>query len=78
MADEQVPGDIKSIKKDQSGTREIRRDVEQEIRSGATKPRIHQPNRDRARGDWDRTGDHHDEDTSRAPAEEDEPFDERS
>ena len=57
--------DDKPMKKDQSGAREIRRDVEEEIRSGATKPRIGQPNRDRARGDWDRTGDHHDEDAER-------------
>jgi hypothetical protein len=66
------------IKKDQTGPREAREDVEQEIRSGGTKPHIAQPNRDRARGDWDRTGDHQDADPSREPVEDDKPFDERS
>jgi hypothetical protein len=68
----------KPIKKDQQGVRDAQQEVEQEIRSSGTKPRINQPNRDRARGDWDRSGVHHDEGTSRAPAEQDEPFDERS
>jgi hypothetical protein len=35
--------------------------VLEEIRDGSTLPRVENPNRDRARGDWDRTGDHHDE-----------------
>jgi hypothetical protein len=51
----------KAIKKDQSGPREVRREVEEEIGSGSTKPTVRNPNRDLARGDWDRTVDHHDE-----------------
>jgi hypothetical protein len=69
-------GDQKQIKKDQQVRREVRQDVGEEIRSGGSKPIIRQPNRDQARGDWDRTGDHQDVDTSRAPDDE-EGFDER-
>jgi hypothetical protein len=68
----------KRIKKDQSGVRETRQEIAEEIRSSGTKPRLGQPNRDRARGDWDRTGSHTDEGASRSPLnEEEEPFDER-
>ena len=45
----------KTIKKDQHTARDDRREVEEEIRSGGTKPGIKNPNRDRARGDWDRS-----------------------
>ena len=52
----------KMLKKDQRGAREIREEVGERIRDGAdSQPIIRNPNRDRARGDWDRTGDHHDE-----------------
>jgi len=52
----------KQLKRDQSGSREVRNDVADEIRDGSdAQPIIKHPNRDRARGDWDRTGDHHDE-----------------
>ena len=54
-------GNDKLLKKDQQLTREVRDEIGEEIRSGGTKPLQRQPNRDRARGDWDRTGDHHDE-----------------
>ncbi len=67
----------KRIKKDQTGPREVRQEVEEEIRSSGTKPRIGQPNRDRARGDWDRTGVHQDEGASRSPANDGDEFDER-
>jgi hypothetical protein len=67
----------KWIRKDQQVRREVRQDLEEEIRSSAAKPLIRQPNRDQARGDWDRTRTHQDVDASRAP-EDDEPFDERS
>ena len=55
----------KQLKKDSRGPREVRREIAEEIRSSGTKPRLQDPNRDRARGDWDRTGDHHDEGMSR-------------
>jgi hypothetical protein len=67
----------KLLKKDQAGIREIQQEVAEEIRSNTVEPLIRQPNRDRARGDWDRTGDHQDVGTSRSP-EDDEGFDERS
>jgi hypothetical protein len=55
------------IKKDQLGPREVIEETHEEIRDGSTiRPQVKQPNRDRARGDWDRTGDHRDEGTSRA------------
>ena len=54
------------LKKDQTSVRETRDEISEEINSSGTKPRQEHPNRDRARGDWDRTGDHHDEGTSRA------------
>jgi hypothetical protein len=58
--------DDKLIKKDQHGPREVREEVAEEIRDGSpTQPIVRNPNRDRERGDWDRTGDHHDEGTSR-------------
>jgi hypothetical protein len=57
----------KQIKKDQLGPREVLEEANEEIRNGSTtKSQVRQPNRDRARGDWDRTGDHHDEGSSRA------------
>jgi hypothetical protein len=51
-------GTEKTLKRDQHSTRDIREEIEEEIHSGPTKPRQEQPNRDRARGDWDRSGDH--------------------
>jgi hypothetical protein len=68
----QTRGDEKRIRKDQTGPREAREEVLEEIRSSDAQPLIKQPNRDRARGDWDRTGDHQDVGTSRSPANEDE------
>jgi hypothetical protein len=59
----------KMLKKDQQGPRDVRTEVTEEIASGPTSPIVRQPNRDRARGDWDRTGDHHDEGQSRADDE---------
>jgi hypothetical protein len=67
----------KQLKKDQQVRREVRQEVGEEIRSSDSEPLIRQPNRDQARGDWDRTGDHQDVGTSRAP-DDDEGFDERS
>jgi hypothetical protein len=45
----------KKLKKDQRTPRDDRQEVEEEIRSSGTKPGIKNPNRDRARGDWDRS-----------------------
>ena len=54
----------KPTKKDQKGPREVIEETNEEIHSNGIKPRIENPNLDRARGDWDRTGDHHDEEIS--------------
>jgi hypothetical protein len=56
----------KLLKKDPSGPREVRQEIGEEITPSAAQPRQKKPNRDRARGDWDRTGLHHDEGTSRS------------
>jgi len=49
-----------TLKKDHYGSRDDREEINETIRSAATAPLQKQPNRDRARGDWDRSGDHHD------------------
>jgi hypothetical protein len=60
MAD--VRREEKQIKKDQQGPRDVREEVADQVRDGAdSQPLIKNPNRDQARGDWDRTGLHRDE-----------------
>jgi hypothetical protein len=49
-----------SGKKDQSAAREIREEVNEQLEQAHTAPTVRNPNRDRARGDWDRTQRHHD------------------
>lgn len=61
--------DSKDIKKDQHSVRDTRDELQEEVRAGGTQPRLTHPNRDRARGDWDRTGDHHDADPNRSDEE---------
>jgi hypothetical protein len=56
----------KPAKKDQRSPREISQEINEEIQSGTIKPKQEHPNRNRARGDWDRTGDHYDQGTSRS------------
>ena len=63
-------GDDKQLKRDQQVRREVQKEVGEQIRSSDAKPIIRQPNRDQARGDWDRTGNHHDVGASRAPDDE--------
>jgi hypothetical protein len=63
-------GDDKQLKRDQQVRREVQKEVGEQIRSSEAKPIIRQPNRDQARGDWDRTGNHHDVGASRAPDDE--------
>ena len=60
----------KQMKRDQSSTREVREELSEEIRSGGIQARPRQPNRDRARGDRDRTGLRRDEGMSRADIDE--------
>jgi hypothetical protein len=61
----EVRREDKLLKKDQSGSREAREELNEEIRPSGTKPKMEHPNRDRARGDWDRTQQHGDEGSSR-------------
>ena len=61
----------KNLKKDQLSARETRDELSEEIRSSGSQPRTRQPNRDRARGDWDRTGLRQDQGQSRADLDED-------
>ena len=54
--------DDKVIKRDQRGPRDAREEADatnEELNSGTVKPQTKNPNRDAARGDWDRTGDLH-------------------
>jgi hypothetical protein len=61
MAD--VRKDDKQLKKDQSIARDVRAEVEDQMRDGAdSQPIIRNPNRDQARGDVDRSGAHRGED----------------
>jgi hypothetical protein len=51
----------KQLRKDQMGPREVLDEVADEIRDGRdSQPIVKNPNRDRARGDRDRSGNHHD------------------
>ena len=58
-------GEIKQIKKDQSVRRETLDEIGSEITQDRTEAVYRNPNRDQARGDWDRTGRRSDEERSR-------------
>lgn len=55
----------KSGKKDQSSARETRDELNEELVQDRVSPQYRNPNRDRARGDWDRSQRHHDEEPAR-------------
>ena len=55
----------KELKKDQQVRREVLSDIGAEIVQERTTAQYRNPNRDQARGDWDRSGRHTDEDASR-------------
>jgi hypothetical protein len=55
----------KELKKDQSVRREVLEEIGSEIVQDRTEPMYRNPNRDQARGDWDRSGRHTDEERSR-------------
>jgi hypothetical protein len=59
-------GEIKQFKKDQQVRRETHEAIGSEIvNEQHTTPQYRNPNRDQARGDWDRSGRRTDEDRSR-------------
>ena len=58
-------GESKQLKKDQTIRRETLDEIGSEIVQDRTEAAYRNPNRDQARGDWDRTGRRTDEDRSR-------------
>jgi hypothetical protein len=54
-------GESREIKKDQQVRREVLDDIKSETDQERTQAQYRNPNRDQARGDWDRTGRHGDE-----------------
>lgn len=60
----------RSGKKDQRVRREALKDIQTQTRKDSTEPKLENPNRDQARGDWDRTGRHGDEGATRFEEEE--------
>ena len=63
-------GDSKELKRDQQVRREVLSDIGSEIAQEHTPTQYRNPNRDQARGDWDRSGRHTDAGTSRATENE--------
>jgi hypothetical protein len=62
----EVRREDKLLRKDQSVSREAREELNEETRPTGTKPRMEHANRDRARGDWDRSNQRRDENSSRS------------
>ena len=60
-------GDSKELRKDQQIRREALQEIGSEIVQQGTAPGYRNPNRDQARGDWDRSRRHTDEGNSRDP-----------
>jgi hypothetical protein len=58
-------GESRQLKKDQQVRREVLSEIGSEITQDHAGPQYRNPNRDQARGDWDRSGRHTDEDRSR-------------
>ena len=58
-------GQAKQLKKDSKVQRETLEDIGSEIVQEGSEPSYRNPNRDRARGDWDRSGRRTDENRSR-------------
>jgi hypothetical protein len=58
-------GESKELKKDQQVRREVLDEIGSEIVQDRADPRYRNPNRDQARGDWDRSRRHTDEEASR-------------
>jgi len=58
-------GESKLLKKDQEVRRDVLDEIGSEIVQDHTEPSYRNPNRDQARGDWDRSRRHNDENRSR-------------
>ena len=61
-------GESRELKKDQQVRREVLGEIGSEIVQDRTTAQYRNPNRDQARGDWDRSGRHADENSSRDDA----------
>ena len=64
-------GESKEMKKDQQVRREVLNEIGSEIAQERTAANYRNLNRDQARGDWDRSGRHTDEGSSRDSVERD-------
>jgi hypothetical protein len=60
-------GESTELKKDQQVRREVLEDIVSETTQERSTAQYRNPNRDQARGDWDRSRRHTDEDASREP-----------
>ena len=58
-------GELNQLKKDQNVRRETLDEIGAEISQDRSEPSYRNPNRDQARGDWDRSGRRTDEERSR-------------
>jgi len=58
-------GESRQLKRDQNVQREVRGDIGAETIQDSSGAQYRNPNRDQARGDWDRSGRHTDEHRSR-------------
>ena len=58
-------GEAKELRKDQQVRREVLGEIGSEIAQGRTAAQYRNANRDQARGDWDRSGRHADQNSSR-------------
>jgi hypothetical protein len=61
-------GESKELRKDQQVRREVLGEIGTEIAQDRTSAHYRNPNRDQARGDWDRSGFHTDQGASRDDA----------
>ena len=60
-------GEVNELRKDQQVRREALQEIGSEIVQASTAPTYRNPNRDQARGDWDRSRRRADEGNSRDP-----------
>lgn len=65
MMSDRRRGESRQLRKDQQARREVLDELGSEIVQGRTEPQYRNPNRDQARGDWDRSRRHTDEGASR-------------
>ena len=65
MMSDRRRGESKQLKRDQQIRREVLDEIGSEIVQNHSEPQYRNPNRDQARGDWDRSRRHTDEHRSR-------------